>query len=76
MISMPCNSGHFIQHSALSAFYVLLRPNNATATTKTRRTRSYTKEFIMDFFVLLCVLCAFVVVVAVPLSLGSTPALW
>jgi len=51
-------------------------PSNATATTKTRRAQSYTKELILYFFVILRVLCVFVVVVAVPLSLRFLPALY
>jgi len=45
-------------------------PSNGTATTKTRRTPSYTKELILYFFVILRALCVFVVVVAFLLGCG------
>jgi len=50
-------------------------PSNATATTKTRRTPSYTKELMLYFFVILRALCVFVVVFAFPLSLRAVSAL-
>ena len=48
-------------------------PRNGTATTKTRRTTSYTKGIILDFFVHFCALRGLVVVVAVRLGCGPFP---